>query len=250
MIAAQNGRLGRVQELLKQDLPSDDIELDAIVPERAAILAQWLEIAERAGAEIGDVAALGEGEVEYNVRAVGSPQLGLALMWAPWQIDTIHQSSHTALQYTQQAGRFIEGIFAGLNHDLRTRERLGETASSSVDHKSSETALLAGIRAASSSTTAATSSNPMDMLRALAAAEARESGEVVATASSLPPVPAAASGGGGLSTAVTPRRGTATLTPKRPDVPSTTPRRLGPGSSRFAGGSRRNNGDEAASPGA
>lgn len=108
------------------------------------------------------------------------------------QVDAIHQATHSAVQYTTQAGRVMDGIFASLAADLRTRDNAGLPASSSTNGTGRTTP----------------SRDPRDLLRALAATEAdQQSAATVMAASSLPPVSRQA------HPAATPRR--APGTPRR-----------------------------------
>lgn len=137
-----------------------------------------------------------------------------------YQVDTLLQTSHTALQYSLQAQRFLDGILSSLTIDLRSRERLGIPSTLPGNDSDSPDAvgLLSSVNAGSST---AKSRDSMYLLRALAAAEAQQqSEETVAAAAMVAPV-----------TAMTPRRPAAGMTPRRAGIlgAGTTPRRGGYG---------------------
>lgn len=132
-----------------------------------------------------------------------------------------------ALQYNQQATRFLDGIFSSLSTDLRTRERYGaDTSESTLRNPDDPADLTTLVRPAASSSKRAPqpARDPIHMLRALASAEAPQaSDEALAAAASAPPAHL------GQSTA-TPRRIGVTPTPRRGLGGGTTPRRPGSGS--------------------
>jgi kinetochore protein Mis13/DSN1 len=111
------------------------------------------------------------------------------------QIDTLHQSTHAALQFTNQSQKFLDGIFTSLNNDLKQKERIP------TNEESDPSQLLRP-----STTKGRGKMDPIHMLRALANSESSE--EVLTTVASVPPVLGLA----------TPRRGTTPgrgITPKR-----------------------------------
>jgi kinetochore protein Mis13/DSN1 len=54
-----------------------------------------------------------------------SQQPGFGLTHLLFQVDTLHQTVHTGLQFSRQTSRFLDGIFSSLIADLREREPLG-----------------------------------------------------------------------------------------------------------------------------
>ncbi|KIY35999.1 kinetochore protein Mis13/DSN1 [Cryptococcus gattii E566] len=149
-----------------------------------------------------------------------------------YKVDTLHQTSHVALQYVLQASRFLDGIFSSLTADLRARDRLGlppDLPPHDTDGPDT-TALLTSARlsaAPQSSTFASTSSSKqprgksrpdaMSLLRSLASAESRDqSDETVAAAAKVAPMLAISS--------MTPRRPAAGMTPRRHPLGAATPR--------------------------
>ena len=140
-----------------------------------------------------------------------------------FKVDTLLQRSHSALQYSLQATRFLDGIFSSLTSDLRARAQVGE--GSSLPSNGAETdapdavALLsttAKAKQPSSSRGKGKDRDPMAMLRALAAVDARDqSSAAVEAAARLPPASLSS------STSHPP-----SATPRRPAV---TPRRVGAG---------------------
>lgn len=150
-----------------------------------------------------------------------------------FKVDSLLQRSHSALQYSLQATRFLDGIFSALTSDLRARTQFGE--SSTLPGGGAETDAPDAV--ALLSTTAKTKQtggskgkgkerDPMAMLRVLAAVDARDqSSAAVEAAARLPPA--------SLSSSTSHPPGT---TPRRPAV---TPRRVGPGTTPRTGlGSR------------
>lgn len=149
-----------------------------------------------------------------------------------YKVDTLHQTSHVALQYVLQASRFLDGIFSSLTADLRARDRLGlppDLPPHDTDGPDT-TALLTSARlsaAPQSSTFASTSSSKqprgksrpdaMSLLRSLASAESRDqSDETVTAAAKVAPMLAISS--------MTPRRPAAGMTPRRHPLGAATPR--------------------------
>ncbi|WVQ95141.1 hypothetical protein IAU59_002235 [Kwoniella sp. CBS 9459] len=156
-----------------------------------------------------------------------------------YKVDTLLQSSHVALQYTLQSSRFLDGIFASLAADLRMRDRVGPSGSSTSslsiledlpahsDEGPDLTRLLATTRAAapistliSASSTANSSrpakknNDPMSLLRVLASTESKEADlSTVEKAMKIPPVPAISAPAMTAMGAATPRKGA--MTPRR-----------------------------------
>jgi kinetochore protein Mis13/DSN1 len=130
-----------------------------------------------------------------------------------------------ALQYNQQATRFLDGIFSSLSNDLRTRERYGSDPHSSTSRNPDDPPDLTTLvqpTASSSSKQAPAVRDPIHMLRALASAEAPQATEeALAAAASAPPAHL------GQSTSATPRRPGVTPTSRRALGAGTTPRRPG-----------------------
>ncbi|WVO14528.1 hypothetical protein L204_102163 [Cryptococcus depauperatus] len=96
-----------------------------------------------------------------------------------YKVDVLHESSHVALQYVEQAGRFLNGVFSSLAADLRARDRFGlspQLPPSDSDGPDT-TALLASARAASSSLAAPTQNRAKTdsilLLRSLASVEVK-----------------------------------------------------------------------------
>ncbi|OXG19115.1 kinetochore protein Mis13/DSN1 [Cryptococcus neoformans Ze90-1] len=149
-----------------------------------------------------------------------------------YKVDTLHQTSHIALQYVLQASRFLDGIFSSLTADLRARDRLGLPPDLPPhDTDGPDTiALLTSARlsaAPQSSTSASASSSKqstgksrpdaMSLLRSLASVESKDqSDETVAAAAKVAPMLAISS--------MTPRRPAAGMTPRRHPLGAATPR--------------------------
>jgi kinetochore protein Mis13/DSN1 len=126
----------------------------------------------------------------------------------------LHQSTHSALQYSLQATRFLDGIFSTLASDLRTREptRPRSTETDGPDP--------ASLLAAASTISAKPRADPINMLRALAAAEQKQQdGEGLAAAKRVQPVSSL-----GMSTSTAPTSIPPAQTPRRAGA---TPRRAG-----------------------
>nr|XP_018261691.1 uncharacterized protein I303_06132 [Kwoniella dejecticola CBS 10117]OBR83849.1 hypothetical protein I303_06132 [Kwoniella dejecticola CBS 10117] len=161
-----------------------------------------------------------------------------------YKIDSLHQTSHVALQYVLQSSRFLDGIFSSLTADLRARDRLGDDRNEIHENNNGEgpdtvSLLSRTITGGISSTTSAsanrtalarTKTDPMYLLKLLAEKEAEGQDEkVLEKAMSIPPVTLSS------STNTTSSTGTATsstsshigtgATPRRPDINTTTPRR-------------------------
>jgi kinetochore protein Mis13/DSN1 len=150
------------------------------------------------------------------------------------QVDTLLQTSHVALQYSQQAQRFLDGIFTSLTSDLQSRDRIGlPSTSNSESDQPDPTTILTSI--SDPGPGPARAKDPINMLRALAAVDVRSQNEdAVQAAGRLQPVSmvlggSVGSGGGVPMGGMTPRRGV--MTPRRPGVGGvgiglgTTPRR-------------------------
>ncbi|KAK4689186.1 kinetochore protein Mis13/DSN1, partial [Tremellales sp. Uapishka_1] len=133
----------------------------------------------------GDLSSMGEfADVEYKV-------------------DTLLQTSHSALQYSHQATRFLDGIFSALTLDLRSRENSNLASTTYTDTDRPDPMSIIASASASASSSAA--KDPINLLRALAAVESSaQSEETVEKAARLLPV---------LTTSTTPKR--VARTPKR-----------------------------------
>ncbi|WWC90557.1 uncharacterized protein L201_005493 [Kwoniella dendrophila CBS 6074] len=127
-----------------------------------------------------------------------------------FKVDTLHQTSHVALQYVLQSSRFLDGIFSSLTADLRTRDRLGfgSTSSSATilpentnDDEGPDTISLLSKTMRSSSTSIPINdsnsdfsqnikSDPISLLRLLASKEINndENDEILQKAMQIPPV--------------------------------------------------------------
>lgn len=138
----------------------------------------------------------------------------------------LHQSTHSALQYSLQATRFLDGIFSTLASDLRTRDPARPGRSSETDGPDTASLLAAATTSTVPSSSSAISrprTDPINMLRALAAAEQKQQdGDGLAAAKRVQPVSAATlalgmststAPSGPMPPAQTPRR--ATATPRR-----------------------------------
>ena len=145
------------------------------------------------------------------------------------------QNTHSAVQYSRQAERFLDGIFSSLADDLRTRDssRFPPLATLGDNKSESDTlSLLSSIRnlPSSSSSTAYTqpgesaggikAHDPIHMLRAIASIEGKDPREdVLNKAEQLESVPAYPSGLGSSigpgAKGYTPRRITSGTTPRR-----------------------------------
>lgn len=149
-----------------------------------------------------------------------------------YKVDTLHQTSHIALQYVLQASRFLDGIFSSLTADLRARDRLGlppDLPPHDTDGPDT-TALLTSARLSaapqsSASVSASSSKQPlgksrpdaMSLLRSLASVESKDQNdETVAAAAKVAPMLAISS--------MTPRRPAAGMTPRRHPLGAATPR--------------------------
>ena len=144
------------------------------------------------------------------------------------------QNTHSAVQYSRQAEHFLDGIFASLADDLRTRDasRFASHPTSGDNKAEPDTlSLLLSIRNLPSSSTTAypqpgesagviKAHDPIHMLRAIASIEGKNPREeVLARAEQLENVPAYPSGLGSSSgpgaKGYTPRRITSGTTPRR-----------------------------------
>ncbi|WVW85405.1 hypothetical protein I302_107443 [Kwoniella bestiolae CBS 10118] len=144
-----------------------------------------------------------------------------------FKIDTLHQTSHVALQYVLQSSRFLDGIFSSLTEDLRSRDKLGLPSSSAIpenDEEGPDTVSLLSTTTRSGNTSTNTTSkkvDPMVLLRALASKESRNQNErLIERAMQIPPVTLSSSSSGTSSNvgSATPRRQNTlgTTTPRRP----------------------------------
>ncbi|WVQ68460.1 uncharacterized protein L199_006668 [Kwoniella botswanensis] len=120
-----------------------------------------------------------------------------------FKIDTLHQTSHVALQYVLQSSRFLDGIFSSLTADLRSRDRLGLPPINNVPDNDEEGPDTIGLlstatRSASSSSSSINNNrenknqkkvDPMVLLRALALKESKIQNEkLIERAMQIPPV--------------------------------------------------------------
>lgn len=123
----------------------------------------------------------------------------------------IGQACHRAVQYTNTASRFLDGVFASLVQELRNRHHVATPlplplpTSSDATTNSEGISLMASIQRAAPASTSTGSTvrrlDPMDMLRALAKVEApTQSEDIVKLASSLPPVAPCLTGSSSSST--------------------------------------------------
>ncbi|KAL1405778.1 hypothetical protein Q8F55_007451 [Vanrija albida] len=102
------------------------------------------------------------------------------------EVDTLHQATHQARQYSLQATRFLDGIFSSLAADLRSQDDTDKPPSTDSDGPDA-VALLS----AAGSTHPSSRADPMHMLRALAAADAsQQTPETLAKAASVASVTA------------------------------------------------------------
>ncbi|KAL7422363.1 hypothetical protein Q5752_003009 [Cryptotrichosporon argae] len=136
-----------------------------------------------------------------------------------YKVDTLQQTVHAAKQYSDQASRYLDGIFASLHASLRAREA-GPSTSTAEDRDGPDAVSLLAAAATSSSSSAkprrGAPVDPIHMLRALAAADATQQDALtIAKAAAVPP---------NLSASATPRR--PAPTPRRKGD-TTTPRRAG-----------------------
>ncbi|WWC71366.1 uncharacterized protein I206_105321 [Kwoniella pini CBS 10737] len=151
-----------------------------------------------------------------------------------FKIDTLHQTSHVALQYVLQSSRFLDGIFSSLTSDLRARDRLGDGSNELPENSNEEgpdtVSLLSKTTISASSSSSKFSStkkmDPMNLLRLLAEKESEGQDEkILEKAMSIPPVTlSSGSGSSTNTTSATPRRPTNTNTPGRPTGLLQTPR--------------------------
>ena len=125
------------------------------------------------------------------------------------QVDTLSQSTHSAVQYSRQTQHFLDGIFSSLTSDLQRHHRPGSQQTDVKSDPSDPGVLLAATRPPTSTPTR----DPIHMLRALALADSREPRpEAVDLAKSLEPV---SHSGSSLGNGTTPRRPGPGMTPRR-----------------------------------
>ena len=134
------------------------------------------------------------------------------------QVDTLLQSTHSALQYSHQAQRFLDGIFESLTRDLRAHDTRRHLPAGPQNDTLS---LLASAGPASSTGLSDGKSGDgiMDMLRALASLEgSNPDPDVLAKAEALEALPPSGMLGSSVGPGAkgwTPRRVTSATTPRR-----------------------------------
>ncbi|ORX38323.1 Mis12-Mtw1 protein family-domain-containing protein [Kockovaella imperatae] len=139
-----------------------------------------------------------------------------------FKVDTLLQDTHSALQYSRQAQRFLDGIFESLSADLKAKD--GGSGVSAKSNLGTETvsSLLASSRSDAAADSSQNSNDAMAVLRAISKLEgSNPDPRVLAKAeqleSSAPAPSLLASSVGPGSKGWTPRRVTSGSTPRGAD---------------------------------